>query len=991
MRCKADFGGDEPDFPGPKPDYAPAAAVSAVAGFHVARKRRDESRHGTHECVRHPRATAAVLLFALAGVGSAQTPAIVHVLADESQVLVGRTLQMRAVVRDANGNPIPNAAVTWAVNQSAAASISSAGLVTAKGLATVRVTARSGNVTGEAAIQTAPSRIEVNPPEAEIEVGGARKFQAAAYDADDKAIAGVTFTWSLTNQRQGSSSLGSIDNTGMVRSTGEGGAFVFATYTYNETFPGLQRQWIAYAPVAFTVPKSYELRKLHSTLQQTRKTWPMRPRQSMLWSTDDGQLFINASLGGLANALLNWENGRWRVVSGGGVPRFGRAATALDFRTHAITRDGKILSYEDTNINGAEINVGTRDGLQPFLSQNIPLGGTEAVSGLFITRNSYTSSGWAIVRASFRYPNEAAPNYTGLFRGAGNADEMLLSTRDTLPEMPGAFSIDADFGIADDGTAFYSATSGSMRVFYRHDFEGRKKLIGVGDAVLGSKVRSFQGGRTNSPAVWFDEDGTAIVGVTLEDARIHYLSFAADGKMTSLRVNSQVGILYRHPKQGVLIYANPYNNKGNGAHIWKGDTVTPVFVMGSKKLFDQTIQEIESGTVNGGGDITLFFRGDANAMLVTRMAMTPGDASFRIFGDGDEIPVELPVNVFTFIGGARVGPPHAQMGGNSGSIGEFSGGDWRLTLGIGERLFGNTMWFGGSHGATYNMRKAPNGDIYFTYGGGTTGGIARIVPGGSPQTVQTFSTLRGENNVTVNTPGQIDINSAGILLFQSSTSAGDNRIFVSQNGQAKQILVLSATLATASTIDGHIVQSLNSFAIDDNGRVIARLQFREPSVQGIAVWDGNSWKLAALQNDTRISGRLVTAFPDLPRAGGNRLIAGMTVSTGGNVVAEWTGSDWSVLLNVDTIMPNGQNANNIAALDVNTQGDLLFQYANGVNSMVVRRGGKLRQVHNFFQPTPEGDWLIRTNAMDLRDDGTVYFLAVTEWDEVVLYEARPLY
>jgi hypothetical protein len=29
-------------------------------------------------------------------------------------------------------------------------------------------------------------------------------------------------------------------------------------------------------------------------------------------------------------------------------------------------------------------------------------------------------------------------------------------------------------------------------------------------------------------------------------------------------------------------------------------------------------------------------------------------------------------------------------------------------------------------------------------------------------------------------------------------------------------------------------------------------------------WDGVAWKIAALQNDTRITGRLVTAFPDLP-------------------------------------------------------------------------------------------------------------------------------
>ena len=43
----------------------------------------------------------------------AQTPASIQILSDSSQVLVGRTLQMRAVVRDSGGNLIQNANVTW--------------------------------------------------------------------------------------------------------------------------------------------------------------------------------------------------------------------------------------------------------------------------------------------------------------------------------------------------------------------------------------------------------------------------------------------------------------------------------------------------------------------------------------------------------------------------------------------------------------------------------------------------------------------------------------------------------------------------------------------------------------------------------------------------------------------------------------------------------------------------------------------------------------
>jgi hypothetical protein len=911
----------------------------------------------------------------------AQTPAIVHVLADESQVLVGRTLKMRAVVRDSAGNPINGASVTWAVNQAAAASISSDGTVTAKGLATVRVTARSGNVTGEAAIQTIPSRVEVTPGSMNLEVGAKQAYKATAYDADGAPIPGVNFTWSVTNQRQGSSSTSRIDSTGTLTTTAEGGAFVWATYTYNESMPGLQRQWVGYSTVRITVPKSYQLKRLYSALHQPRSNWKLRPRQSMVWSTDDGQLYFNASLDGLANALLNWDHGKWKVVSGGGVPRFGRGSTALEFFYHSITADGQILSYENTNINGVELNLGTRDEMVPFINNNVPLGNTEAVAGLTITRNSHTSNGLNVVRSSsFRFPNDPI-NYVGIFRGGTQVNELLISTQETLPGVASPFTIDGDFGISADGSAYYSVTSGSNRVFYRHDAEGRKRLIGVGDPLLGSKVNRFFGNNSaNYPSVWYDEDGTAMMAVVLDDNTQHFLSFAPDGKMTSLRLTTMNGILYRHPEQGALLYCNPYNNRGSGIYLWKENDLKPVFVLGPR-VFGQTVQAIESGTVNKLGEVTLMLRGDTNALLMARMGAEPT----LLFKDGDEVQADLPVNVFTLVAGARTGPPHAQVGGNAGSMAAFVDGDWQLTLGIGARLFGNnTMWFGGS--ASTSMRKAPNGDIYFTSGAG----IGKIVPGGAPQLAATFP-LRLENNFTVNAPGSLDINSQGMFVFPASTSAGDNRVYTYKDGVAKQILVYSTTASTATVINGLTVQSFDTFALDDNGRVLARLGFRGTSVFSYGVWDGSQWTLAATPNQTRIGNQLVTALPNVNRACGGKLFAELTVAPGVNLIAEWQGAGWVVAVNVNTIMPNGQNANSISALDVNLRGDQLFQFSNGVNIMVVRRGDQMYQVHNFFAPTPEGDYLIRINAMDLRDDGTVYFLAVTEEDEVVLYQATPLF
>lgn len=916
--------------------------------------------------------------FLLAAPAFAQTASWIDVIADESQVLVGRTLQISAVVHDSTGKVLPNAPVTWSVNN-AAMTISAQGLVTAKGLATVRVTARSGSVTGEAAVQSIPSKMEVTPGKLEVAVGSKTKFEATAYDADGNPIPGVNFNWSLTNWRQGGSSLGRVDTTGNLTTTGEGGLWVWATYNYNETFPGLQQRWVAYSSVIASVPAKYTLKKLYSTLGQMRTSWKLRPKQSMIWSTDDGQLFFNASLSGLANGLLNWDNGKFRVVTGGGLPHFGRLSTSLEFRSHSITRDGQILSYEDTTINGTEIGYGNRDNIDPFVNGNVPLGPTEATGSLFITRNSLAPSGDKMVRATFRFVNETT-TYTGLFRGTRGVNEMLVSTKDTLPGVNSPFTLDNDFGIASSGTAFYSVTSGTNRVFYRHDFGERARLIGVGDTVGTSKVRSFLGGRTNTPATWFDEDGTAILGVVLEDNTQWYVMFAPDGKMTTLRLNGQTGILWRSASQGVLLYANPFGGKGNGVYLWKDGTATSVCLIGGK-LVNQTIQDIESGTLDAAGRMTLFVRGDVNALMAVRMDSTP----YVLFRDGEMVDVELPVVVSTLIGGARVGPPHGQAGGNAGSIARFAEGDWDTTLAIGERIFGNTMWFGGSHGNTFNMRKAPNGDVYFINGAN----IAKIVPGGAPEAVIPFP-YRPDTTLTVNSPGQLDVNGNGDILFASSTSAGDNRLFLWQGGKYRQLLVYSATAATASTIDGRIASSFDQIALDANGRVLAQLRFRNFSTPFLCLWDGNSWSTIAAVGTTKLGTHTVTNIPTMNRTSGSRMIAGLTVDGIATVLAEWTGSEWKLLVDNSTPMPNGQVANSIAGAEVNTLGDVLFQFSNGVNSMVVLKDGEFRQVHNLFRPTPDGEYIMRINAMDFRDDGTVYILAVNEFDEVVLYEADPV-
>jgi riboflavin synthase len=186
-------------------------------------------------------------------------------------------------------------------------------------------------------------------------------------------------------------------------------------------------------------------------------------------------------------------------------------------------------------------------------------------------------------------------------------------------------------------------------------------------------------------------------------------------------------------------------------------------------------------------------------------------------------------------------------------------------------------------------------------------------------------------------------------------------------------------LRAGEPLGGHYVQG----HVDGVGRI----RSSEPEGSGRRLWieappellryvvdkgsvtvDGVSLTVAGL-DDSAFAVALVPHTLEATTLGG--LEPGGQVNLEADILAKYV----ERLINVDTIMPNGQNSNSVAALDVNTQGDVLFQYSNGVNSMVVRRGGKLRQVHNFFQPTADGDWLIRINAMDLRNDGTVYKVA----------------
>ncbi|MBL8242526.1 MAG: Ig-like domain-containing protein [Bryobacterales bacterium] len=927
-----------------------------------------------------------LLLFSL--VSAAAYSQSVQILSESAQVLVGRTLEFRAVVRDAQGNPIPGGAVTWATNSPGVATIDTNGVLTARSLGTVRVQARSGALFSETAVQTIPGRVEISPNRADIDVGKQQRFTATAFDANGGAIPGITFAWSVLNYRLGTSQVARIDTGGNMSGVSEGGAMVIGTYNYGDVQTGLQRQWVVTAPVTVQVPKSYELRRLYSRDRGWKNEFEVRAKPTMLWPGPNGTLFFNASLGGAANGLVSFDYnaGTYKMVSAGGQSRFVIGSYTTEFRTHSITRAGRILTYEDTNINGAQINMGDSDGVLNHISNNTPLANTEATSALVLSRNSYNDQGYSIVRANFRF--ELNPTtYNGLFLGfEGRYPDLLVSTADTLPGVNAPFTLDADFGIDGKGTAVFGVTSGTNRVFFKQTGLARTRLIGVGDELLGSTVRSFGGGRGNHPASWIDEDGTVILCVVLNNNTTHYVRWLPDGKLESLQVTGQSGVLWHHPLHGTLIHANPFNNKGNGAWLWPATgEAKPLLRYTPDRVDGEVIQDIESGAITANGEPFVYLRGDKSNMMLVQLGLEQPRIVLR---SGDTAQVRAPINIVNFIGGARNGPPHVYAGGSSGAIVEMAPSGPKTVMNYGERLWGNnTMWFGAFHGGTWNVRKSPHGEVFFTTGTG----IAKLAGDNAPELALRFPLRVG--TLTINAPGTVDVNSRGDMLYAASTSAGDSRLFFhpAGAGEPRELLTYSATAATATTLDGRIASSYDSFAFNDEGHVLISLRFRNLGVPVLYMHDGMAWKKLAEPNVTRVGTHLLNGIANLHRAGGGKLYAGLNIPNG-TILCEWQTDRWEIIVNNSTVMPSGQVATTVVTQESNRNGDLLFQHSNGGNNfLIVRRGDKMHQVVNLFKPTAEGDYLARINSIDFRDDGTVYFLAGTVDDDLVLYEARPLF
>ncbi|MGQ0539515.1 MAG: beta strand repeat-containing protein, partial [Gemmatimonadaceae bacterium] len=159
--------------------------------------------------------------------GSTPTVASVSVAVTASSLTPGQSTQATATVRDSSGASLAGYTVTWTSSNTAAATVSPSGLVTAVAAGASTITATAGGKSGSAAVNvTNPvvASVTVALSSGSLTVGQTTQGTATAKDATGATIAGAVVVWSSSN-----TAVAAVSAAGLVSAVAAGTANISAT------------------------------------------------------------------------------------------------------------------------------------------------------------------------------------------------------------------------------------------------------------------------------------------------------------------------------------------------------------------------------------------------------------------------------------------------------------------------------------------------------------------------------------------------------------------------------------------------------------------------------------------------------------------------------------------------------------------------------------------------------------------------------------------
>jgi len=126
----------------------------------------------------------------------------VAVQPQDPSLVVGSSVQLAAIVRDANGDVVTDRAVTWSSSNSAIAAITPSGVVTGIALGSTTITATSEGKSGTTlltVIAVPVGSVTVSPATASVHVGSTATLVATVKDQNGTVVTNRVVTWTSSN------------------------------------------------------------------------------------------------------------------------------------------------------------------------------------------------------------------------------------------------------------------------------------------------------------------------------------------------------------------------------------------------------------------------------------------------------------------------------------------------------------------------------------------------------------------------------------------------------------------------------------------------------------------------------------------------------------------------------------------------------------------------------------------------------------------------
>ena len=536
--------------------------------------------------------------------------------AERSDIYLGETLQVRALLRNVDGSPwdLP---LIYSSENPAIAEVSNNGLVTSRKFGSVRMrvsTPQLAGLFGSFTLRVIPYYVKVLPEIARIEVGQSYQLEAFAYDVFNRPAAGVAFQWELFNSLTQAYPLATIDASGKLTALAASPLYVRASLIYEglSSRPGTFDSW---AVIDVSPKKSYTASLIYSDENSfARGSAVLRPAPGFFVSNGQGYLVFTGSLNSYAGAVFSFSGGTLAPLASAGVPSPFPGGVVAGFQGASVNRSGQtvISVYSADNRNDGGVLLCAQSICEYAVLNGFASAGEFAdLAFPRIASESLNARGAFVFVALFRPPDSTARD--GLFLYDHGNLTLLWDTAKAFPRQSGPrmqFVLDSmdrtswspPTGLAlddQDNVVFIGQreNQSSGRCLYR--FPAREparieSLFCMGSTVAGLGLIKAFGNVRSRP------DGT--IGLRFDVGDASRLAILKSGMLTTLPLlgNANTRLLSLEGPQ-VLFYGrakDAANQDLEGLLRWNWTAASTTIVRVASRLPDHA-------TVNESGVVTV--------------------------------------------------------------------------------------------------------------------------------------------------------------------------------------------------------------------------------------------------------------------------------------------------------------------------------------------------------------------------------------------------